>query len=104
MIEYAHELFGIASLFRIHGSAISRSIIPALFSTSLLIIAVYGFGLPIQDNDIIRVTEHPYAFQVCCVPILIYCVNSRFVPLHNSLFSHITGFNFVHYFPDHVPL
>jgi hypothetical protein len=64
MIEYAHELFGLATLWRIHGSAVSRAIIPALFSTCLLPIGIYAFGNNIEDNDILRVTEHPYVFQV----------------------------------------
>lgn len=64
MIEYADEVFGLGSLARVHGSAVSRGVIPALLSTSLLVIAVQVFGIPIEENGDRRVTEHPYVFQV----------------------------------------
>jgi hypothetical protein len=67
MIEYRRELFGLYSLGRIHGSAVSKAQVPAIFSTLVLIVVVYGFDLDINDNDSNRVINHPYCIQVLVV-------------------------------------
>lgn len=63
MILYQHSSFGFKSLTRVQGSAVCKAILPALLSTVILIVAVYGFDLPIKDNGLTRVTRHPYAIQ-----------------------------------------
>lgn len=59
MIIYQNELFGVHLLPRAHGSAVYRAILPSAISTSILLIAVYGFDQP--DPNIIA---NPYAIGV----------------------------------------
>jgi hypothetical protein len=67
MIEYRRELFGLRSLWRFHGSAVAKAQVPAIFSTIILIIAIYGFNVDIQENDTIRIIQHPYVIQALVV-------------------------------------
>lgn len=67
MIEYRRELFGLRSLWHFHGSAVAKAQVPAIFSTIILIIAIYGFNVDIQENDTIRIIQHPYVIQALVV-------------------------------------
>ena len=63
MILYSHAAFGLRSLTRVHGSAAGKAFLPAFLSTLILIVTVYVFDLPVEDNSTERVTRHPYAIQ-----------------------------------------
>ena len=69
MIEYRREqeLFGLRSLWRFHGSAVAKAQVPAMFSTIILIIAIYGFNVDVQENDTIRTIQHPFVIQALVV-------------------------------------
>jgi hypothetical protein len=62
MIEYGHELFGIASIFRVHGSSVSRGVVPAVFSTMILIVIVYGLHNEIKQPSTLLLD--PYAISI----------------------------------------
>jgi hypothetical protein len=64
MITYQLHIFGFRLLTRAHGSAAYRAIIPSLFSTSILLIGVYGFGNPIDENDVDPIINDPYSIGV----------------------------------------
>lgn len=57
MITYDNSLFGFSLIFRVHGSAVWKASLPALFSTLGLLLYVLLSGNPIDDNEKIRVTE-----------------------------------------------
>ena len=69
MIEYGYNVFGIAALGRVQGSALYRGILPALFSVLILLVFVYGFNHTIQENEKISFTQHVYVFQVLVVAV-----------------------------------
>jgi hypothetical protein len=64
MITYQSHTFGIHLLTRAHGSAVYRAVIPSLFSTSILLIGVYVFENPIDENDVDPLINNPYAIDV----------------------------------------
>ncbi|KAL7562991.1 hypothetical protein ACA910_018628 [Epithemia clementina (nom. ined.)] len=57
MIRYNSGSFGFALLFRLHGSAVFRSIFPALISTAIYAILLYTTDLE-EDED--QIFDHPY--------------------------------------------
>jgi predicted membrane chloride channel (bestrophin family) len=56
MIPYSTDTFGYGLLFRIHGSAVFRSLPPSLLSTAMYFILLYTTDL---ENN--RILGHPYA-------------------------------------------
>lgn len=67
MITYQLHVFGIHLLTRAHGSAAYRAIIPSLVSTSILLIVVYVFESPLDENEVDPVINDPYAIGVFVV-------------------------------------
>ena len=59
MIIYQRQLFGLDLLFRFHGSAAARALVPAVVSTSLLLVAYYAFRLDLADSDSWKVNSNP---------------------------------------------
>lgn len=67
MIEYRREMFGIRSLARFHGSAVAKAQVPALFSTFILVLAVWFLDVRVAENDTVRIIQHPYVIQILVV-------------------------------------
>lgn len=67
MITYRRELFGLRTLGRFHGSAVAKAQVPALFSTLILILAVYFLDVGVGENDTVRIIIHPYVINVLVV-------------------------------------
>jgi len=57
MITYESDLFGVNLLARVHGSAVYKNVLPALFSTGILLIIEYTHSRPFRED---RIVEHPY--------------------------------------------
>lgn len=60
MITYEDSLFGFRLIFRVHGSAVWKASLPALFSTLMLLLYIKISGGTIEDNHLNRVTENVY--------------------------------------------
>lgn len=67
MIIYRRELFGLRTLCRFRGSAVAKAQVPALFSTLILILAVYFLDVGVAENDTLRIIQHPYVINVLVV-------------------------------------
>ena len=61
MITYQSHLFGLPLLTRAHGSAVYRAVIPSLLSTAILLIGVYVFDNPIDENQVDPVIKQNFA-------------------------------------------
>jgi uncharacterized membrane protein len=61
MITYQSHVFGLPLLTRAHGSAAYRAVIPSLLSTSILLIGVYVFDNPIDENQVDPVIQQAFA-------------------------------------------
>lgn len=61
MITYQGGTFGFVILFRLHGSAVLKAVIPAVISTMVLVVMTQAANRPIQDNVEKRYIQHPYA-------------------------------------------
>lgn len=61
MITYQSHVFGLPLLTRAHGSAAYRAVIPSLLSTAILLIGVYVFDNPIDENQVDPVIQQAFA-------------------------------------------
>ncbi|KAL7562995.1 hypothetical protein ACA910_018632 [Epithemia clementina (nom. ined.)] len=60
MIEYDGGSFGIKLLFRLHGSAVFKSLTPAAMSSAIFFAILYTTGMKEEQQEH-RILEHPYA-------------------------------------------
>ena len=51
MIIYNKNLFGYSLVFRVHGSALWKAGLPALFSTSMLLAYVYATDFDVNEKS-----------------------------------------------------
>ena len=58
MITYNRSAFGWRLIFRIHGSAVYRAILPAVISVLLYVLFEYAYA---QETEYSRDLLHPYA-------------------------------------------
>jgi hypothetical protein len=57
MIKYTAGAFGFKILCRLHGSAVFKSIMPALLSSTVYLILYHTAGLQEPGNEVL---DHPY--------------------------------------------
>jgi len=67
MIEYPQHTLNLFSLFRLHGSALFQSALPALLSTICFYLWVDLGDKDIEDNTVEQPIYHPYAIGVLIV-------------------------------------
>ena len=60
LVTYKNSLFGFHLIFRVHGSAVWKASLPAVFSTLILLAYVEIWGKDIEENYLTRVTENVY--------------------------------------------
>jgi len=67
MIVYQRQLFGFDLLFRFHGSALARALVPAITSTVLMLIFYYAFDLDLSESNDWNVNTDPYPLTTLLV-------------------------------------
>ena len=97
MIPFEGGLFNIHLLFRVHGSAVYKAVIPSLLSTKLYLLIYFFYPraneIPMSDSDDQYAFNDPYAIAVFIgifIFLLTFRVNysySRFSEATNSVFS-----------------
>jgi len=75
MIEYFHGFFGLGLLPRFHGSALWKSLLPAVISECLYVIMYYPLGIPQPPPDVL-LFGHPYVFG-CIIAALSFLLGFR---------------------------
>mmetsp|Transcript_14379 Transcript_14379/g.21221 ORF Transcript_14379/g.21221 Transcript_14379/m.21221 type:complete len:487 (+) Transcript_14379:113-1573(+) len=89
MIEYGFRVFGFGALGRVQGSAVYRSIIPALLSVTILLVFTYGFDHTSEDF-----TQHPYVYQVL-VAAVTFLITFRTNFAYGRYWDATTGIHFM---------
>jgi hypothetical protein len=82
MITYVNGSFGIPILGRVHGSALYKSVLPALISTIIYVLMVEFSSWSARGPEYKQLFLHPYPMQALVTAftfLLVFRANYRYV-------------------------